>query len=54
MNLEDFGQNIEAHTEDDFDENMSQKNEVDARRRLEDKIEQMRLAKEIEEFNFDF
>jgi hypothetical protein len=46
----------EAVSEERFDDDTSvksPKSDVDARRRLEDKLEEMRLKKEIREYNFD-
>lgn len=45
----------EATTEERFEEEStkSPKTDVDARRRLEDKLEQIRLKKELREYDFD-
>lgn len=45
----------EATTEERFDEEAVKppKSDVDARRRLEDKLEQIRLQKELREYDFD-
>lgn len=45
----------EATAEERFEEETakSPKTDVDARRRLEDKLEQIRLQKELREYDFD-
>lgn len=45
----------EATAEERFEEESvkSPKTDVDARRRLEDKLEQIRLQKELREYDFD-
>ncbi len=55
MNLDEFDQNIDVQFDDVHDDEAGSSSVgIDARRRLEDKIEEMRLAKEIQEFDFDF
>lgn len=47
----DFGGDLS----DDREEAASLKSvDIDARRRLEDKLEEMRLRREVQEFDFDF
>jgi len=55
MSLDDFGGNFEPLVSQDDDDLLIDEplNGTDTRRRLEAKIEAMRLMKEVREFDFD-
>ena len=57
MALEIVNEDINIHALHDVDEMFDQAEpcsvDLDARRRLEDKIEEMRLRREMQEFDFD-
>lgn len=57
MALEVVSEEVNIHSLHDPDELLDQADacsvDLDARRRLEDKIEEMRLRREMQEFDFD-
>ena len=50
---QDVNINVLHDVEELFESNASVRVDLDARRRLEDKIEEMRLRRELKEFDFD-
>ena len=50
---QDVNTNIVHDVDEMFEEKVTKADSVDARRRLEEKIEELRLQREMKEFDFD-